>query len=332
MLLEDEFQQSAHRMDRSTDRSTTVQHVPVRINIVSQSNGTGGYSPTAAEADLARVSDVFRPGAGIDFYVCGSVGIASDEWFNVEDQSEKDAIYNSSYYQRGVVNLFVVDDIGGANGYAYLPPGRAILVMRASRMATTTFEHEMGHIFHLYHTHEDEFGLENDNGDNCATAGDLLCDTEATPDLNGGGIFSCCPFGCVGAVCDYIGVCTDPNGDYYGSPEVDNYMSYGAYPSCRDRFSPMQLAKMNYTSLNVASRGAPVAISAPDLGSTTYAAGAYWNSSQINSAVDLTTRTPVPASTTFTLSSGGSVKLSPPFRYSATATNPGMLARISACP
>ncbi|MBL0071623.1 MAG: hypothetical protein IPP34_07360 [Bacteroidetes bacterium] len=39
----------------------------------------------------------------------------------------------------------------------------------------------MGHFFGLYHTFETQFGSELANGSNCATTGDLVCDTLPIP-------------------------------------------------------------------------------------------------------------------------------------------------------
>ena len=47
----------------------------------------------------------------------------------------------------------------------------------------TTLSHELGHYFDLYHTHETSFGTECPSGSNCQSAGDMVCDTPADPNL-----------------------------------------------------------------------------------------------------------------------------------------------------
>ncbi len=44
-----------------------------------------------------------------------------------------------------------------------------------------TIVHEFGHYFGLFHTFDTEFGKEKVSGENCATAGDRICDTPADP-------------------------------------------------------------------------------------------------------------------------------------------------------
>jgi len=44
-----------------------------------------------------------------------------------------------------------------------------------------TIPHEFGHYFDLYHTHEISRGVERVDGNNCASAGDMVCDTPADP-------------------------------------------------------------------------------------------------------------------------------------------------------
>ncbi|MBK9047683.1 MAG: hypothetical protein IPL74_13565 [Bacteroidetes bacterium] len=80
----------------------------------------------------------------------------------------------------------------------------------------STLAHELGHYLGLYHTHETSNGVEYVNGSNCGTAGDLLCDTPADPNL----------FSCSNSSCQYTcPTLTDPLGQFY-SPLMDNIMSY----------------------------------------------------------------------------------------------------------
>ena len=103
----------------------------------------------------------------------------------------------------------------------------------------STFEHELGHYFGLYHTHETAFGSELVNGSNCSTRGDRLCDTPADPRLTG----NVDNDGCI-----YTGTGTDANGDSY-SPSVANIMSYSS-KECRVHFSDDQLDRMNFVLNN----------------------------------------------------------------------------------
>ena len=55
----------------------------------------------------------------------------------------------------------------------------------------STFIHEMGHFFNLYHTHTTTNGEENVLRNNCTWAGDGFCDTPADPRLNSENVEEC---------------------------------------------------------------------------------------------------------------------------------------------
>jgi len=96
----------------------------------------------------------------------------------------------------------------------------------------TAITHEMGHFFGLYDTFETKFGAEFANGKNCATTGDLMCDTEA--DKNNGANPNTCHTANPTDV--------DANNDYY-TPPVCNYMSRYK-PTCTQFFTPEQFNRM----------------------------------------------------------------------------------------
>ena len=103
----------------------------------------------------------------------------------------------------------------------------------------STFPHEIGHYFNLYHTHETAFGTECTNGSNCATAGDLVCDTPADPNVLGN----------VSTACLWTGSATPPcGGSPPYNPPVRNFMSY-SNKDCRDHFTAQQNSRA-LTTLN----------------------------------------------------------------------------------
>lgn len=114
----------------------------------------------------------------------------------------------------------------------------------------STFTHEVGHYFDLLHTHETAYGAECVDGSNCATTGDLICDTPADPRLD-----QCGPGGnetCVDPACAYTGDFLDGcAGDPY-APSTENFMSYSR-TLCRDVFTPEQRLRAAATLLNVRS-------------------------------------------------------------------------------
>lgn len=96
--------------------------------------------------------------------------------------------------------------------------------------------HEMGHTFGLYHTFENKFGREKVDQSNCATAGDMICDTPAMP----AGVFK-------NKDCEYVSILKDSDDAFY-KPEIGNYMSHYFCAHCF--FSREQYIKMaeNYLS------------------------------------------------------------------------------------
>lgn len=96
--------------------------------------------------------------------------------------------------------------------------------------------HEMGHTFGLLHVFETEFGLEKADQSNCATAGDLICDTPAMPEIK-----------IKNNICAYESDQKDPVGAYY-KPEIGNYMTHYFCAHCF--FSREQYIRMaeNYLS------------------------------------------------------------------------------------
>ena len=89
----------------------------------------------------------------------------------------------------------------------------------------------MGHFFGLYDTFETKFGLEFANGKNCATTGDLMCDTEADPNNSSD------------PNCHITNKnLKDTNGEYY-TPPICNHM--GLYSTgCIKSFTPEQFNRM----------------------------------------------------------------------------------------
>jgi len=162
----------------------------------------------------------------------------------------QDTIYNYKYYKfdkvletpevksiyevAKVINVYIVGSIfpPGVAGFASASGDYMVL----SHGCVTSFKcwsHEMGHFFSLEHTFETASGLELVNESNCATAGDLICDTYADID----------PAPITG--CSWNGTNQDPNGDYY-TPIIGNIMSYHPSP-CKTPFTVGQFNQMiNY--------------------------------------------------------------------------------------
>lgn len=131
---------------------------------------------------------------------------------------------NTDYY-----NIWVVPTIQSYEGFAYYPGAPASIdgtMMRVSSINSlnTTLAHELGHGFNLRHTFEGDANGSAcpDTSRDCATSGDLVCDTEPHRRPSG------CP--------------SDPNpctGQSYYNTQY-NVMNYS---SCKNRFTPGQRSR-----------------------------------------------------------------------------------------
>jgi hypothetical protein len=189
---------------------------------------------------------------GMRFFMDGNIYyINSDTYYDINNMTEADALRNT-YNIANRVNLYFVNNAMGYCGFStfswYAVQGIIIANGCAGLPSNpSTVPHEIGHYFDLYHTHETAFGVEFVNGTNCTTAGDLLCDTPADPNLSGK----------VDVNCLYIGGEVDPNGDPY-DPDPHNLLSYSR-KTCRDYTSPQQDAKEVNVSLDAGVRNGDAA-------------------------------------------------------------------------
>ncbi len=229
-------------------KNASTYLLPIQIHIVRQSNGTGGMTATQANQSITQLNADFA-GAGIEFFQCGPINyIDSDTYYNFE-QAEEQAI-TDTYNVEGSINLYYcnrvkIDFEGTLSdicGYAYLPLGPDHLMLRNSCiLGSNTLSHEMGHYFGLLHPHDTRYGEEaitrdtNDACYNCESAGDLLCDTQASPSL----------FNLVDGSCNYTGTATGTCSGNIHTPDTDNTMSYTT-GACSTTFTAGQFGRMAY--------------------------------------------------------------------------------------
>lgn len=150
------------------------------------------------------------------------------------------------------INVFVVDSIqniecgyGRLNGI--LTPDGATAVIELNNCPDQdngkNLAHQLGHLFGLFDTYNLDEEIELFDGSNCATAGDLICDTpgdpygKLIPVFGEPGTFIT---GNYLSECEFIFSGTDANDDYW-QPDVGNIMS--AYP-CKCGFTREQYFKM----------------------------------------------------------------------------------------
>lgn len=113
-----------------------------------------------------------------------------------------------------------------------------IIIAKSSALSARIMAHELGHYFGLLHTHDTDNGKELVNGLNSHTAGDLITDTPADPNL-----YKLTDV----RTCKYKGNLKDDNGDLY-HPDPSNLMSYAF--NCRKKFSLGQCDRIRSRLMN----------------------------------------------------------------------------------
>ena len=235
--------QEAIRLGKNEPVITTrsVTSIPVQIWRINDSNHVESITDEMLRLVLQEANAAFY-GAHLSFFQCGQPTYIVNEEFAEFSLYEETALRNQ-FYTPGLINLYVVQSLNAFNGtslcgYAKFPGSTDIILMDADcLMDGSTFIHELGHFFGLYHTHGISNAVQTNelaNGSNCTVAGDDVCDTPADPNLR--------PF--VDNDCVYEGNALDQNGEPF-SPDPTNLMSYAPSP-CRNHFSEGQLDRIGY--------------------------------------------------------------------------------------
>ncbi len=219
--------------------NTLNREFQMTVHIVEDSLGNTGYDESQLEDALALLNEMFSP-IGFSFRICEVRRIEDFQFQDYRSAEDRENLLGM-YYQVNTINVYLVNSIIAdsgieAAGLGTFPGGSDTVWITKETMngQVYTLPHEMGHFFGLYHTFETEVGgPELVDGSNCETAGDLVCDTEASPTDDPDDFEDC----------NYIGnPATDSNGDFY-VPPANNIMSY-VPAECRCRFTPQQYNRM----------------------------------------------------------------------------------------
>ncbi|NQY10703.1 MAG: hypothetical protein HRT71_14480 [Flavobacteriales bacterium] len=213
----------------------------ILMHVFLDKEGVSPFDEADINNTIAALNTIFEP-------ICASFNVCEyvyhPNWNYQVHNSDSDWVDIQVLYNRdNVINVYFVTDIDmpeNVGGYAFgsitTAIGGGILVLDPGVLI-----HEMGHYFGLRHTFAGN-GIENVDGSNCTTAGDLICDTPADPFVKDD------------AQTDYHNNCifdnvakTDANGEYY-SPYINNVMSY--YNGCSpEEFTHGQYQRMADTYL-----------------------------------------------------------------------------------
>ncbi len=246
-----------------TDRSA-VQYVPIHFHIVGDASGGGKHNESSILDQLCDMNEAYAP-MEIRFYLRAhpTYGLF-DYSINNDDVNtmQTNTFLMANRRHNNALNVYVVSQASGTdNVLAYYSPQNDWVVSRKNQINGTyngTLPHEVGHFFSLMHTffgyEDNSFGpgsagwpiapvispyhpngqnipTERQNGSNCSTAADMICDTP--PDYN---------FGLIQSGCNaYNGGAKDPLGTLV-DPSESNFMGYFSNCSTNYHFSPMQQA------------------------------------------------------------------------------------------
>lgn len=212
--------------------------VRLRFHIVRTDAGEGGLSVPTIIQMVADANAAFA-GSSIRFVFEGLHYVDSDAfYYHINTLDEINALRQTNPAPASI-NVYCTENLAwgafglcGISSFTSSPVQGIVMNNECTPRGGnhSTFPHELGHYFNLYHTHETFLGIGCASESNCSTTGDMVCDTPADPNLSGK----------VNANCDYVGGGVGPcPGDPAYAPDTNNLMSY-APKSCRTRFTAGQ--------------------------------------------------------------------------------------------
>jgi Secretion system C-terminal sorting domain/Pregnancy-associated plasma protein-A len=264
---------SSARKTATSISDTSITFMPLRAHIVRKNKE--GLSLKDLNNGLAITNKHFREaGNGIQFFLAGtSPNYIEDSTYYDYDAGRKDATgkteeerITAKYGVRNAINVYFSNSVktGGhgtdVGGYAYFPDTafstNHVFMVNGQSNDNITLPHELGHYLQLGHTFDGSADAEPTNREfvtrnkketkhnrksaNCATNGDLICDTPADPYDRIKSFFKGCSYDVPATKI------ADINDDVY-TPQMNNIMAYfqcGTYI-----FTPQQLEVMGGVAL-----------------------------------------------------------------------------------
>ncbi|WP_020526507.1 cadherin domain-containing protein [Flexithrix dorotheae] len=214
-----------------------ITYVALKVHLLRRKDGSSRTTVSAIQKELDATNEVYK-GANMQFYIDGDINFIDVDSLYDFNFNDEDIIINN-FEQANTINVCFANSIykgsGYVGGYAYYPGYKDWAFVSHGNLSplTYTLAHELGHFFHLYHTHGRSNSVLTDelvDGSNCQYAGDKVCDTPADPYL----------YNILGGDCVYRGTKKDANGDLF-KPDTRNIMSYAL--QCTEHFSQGQFTR-----------------------------------------------------------------------------------------
>lgn len=250
--------QSMPLSERMSDFNTeNIHYLPVKFHVFLPTNNSVSYPISGLMAALCQINDQYDT-LGIQFFLADLPSYYYDDnLYQVPNNTVSNNMFDT-YNQPNVINVYVTDlSLRGLCGFATFPGsgggtglnrGGMFVSYNCLQPGIKTFGHEMGHYLSLFHPFQDgsngrrltpnaERVTRNPNeiaprlSANCATNGDLICDT---PTDIVGYRWTCGSINFTDSL--------DLNGDMI-QPDGSLIMGY-ADNVCRNRFTTQQGAVM----------------------------------------------------------------------------------------
>ena len=231
--------------------SLSMMEIPVKVHIVKSTTSNSASIEEIKEA-FAKLNKYFVQ-IYVQFVPLGDFNyISNDKYFDFNKEDEN-ALCGSND-SKNVINLYIVGSISDGPlkfcGYTYYPEDLEkntdrVFLANECLSDGVSLARQMGHYFTLFSTSGLNVSETQEwvNGENCATEGDLICDTPADPGLE---------LSSVDDRCGYIGKKQDQSGrKRFYKPDTKNLMSDNPRLYCCDHFTEQQYQKMLYAAINL---------------------------------------------------------------------------------
>ncbi len=165
----------------------------LRVHVIDSPDGPAPLDTMGFRRMIDRANEAFAP-ICISFEDCEYRRIENYRYHSLENLDTLELVHQYGDPNRIDVFIPVLDSFPVTCGYATFrgiakePEAYVAVVNDCIADNPGELTHVLGHYFGLYDTYETRFGPELVNGDNCETAGDLVCDTPADPFIENSGI------------------------------------------------------------------------------------------------------------------------------------------------